>query len=482
MNSIIENECSEEVAFLSSELGDVTTLTSWTEPEIDLFLQVAGNLNDIEISLSSKGLQEIKYRCSRSVLNQVFGRRLSEKEFTDVFCRLIDRKIIFRDEEASLNGIYTVFNSIEWDDDHSFVDVFITPRALTRFQKLNQYIPLALKHRKMIKRANPLRLYLLIKPKIYHFEKFKKYKFYSVEALREFFGCQNKYKKTNDFIRKIIIDPIQVLNDSDLDITIEYKKEVEGRKIKGISFFARKNKNYKDYFLPADLEKYRKKINYGDIPDNISKMLKKMKIAEILVSEQLKKHSDDHVNNAIFATYIAFKRGVIDKTPSQYFFGVLKRDVIEYHMHDLKQYEFEDAVNCLKTYCNNNETIISDLIMEVRITYNTVYNFIHTNTLNEFKKVMHDIIQLSSDIDLNLHASRDHIMSCGGIDVYIPELLDLYAASTPSVSVETAILKYDECITAWSDDEELNDNDIAKSQFEFFKYIKGRHSESLNSL
>lgn len=58
---------------------------------------------------------------------------------------------------------------------------------------------------------------------------------FSIAYLREVLCCEEKYKKNNDFIKKVILIGIREINEkSDIELQMEYKKT--GREITGIEF------------------------------------------------------------------------------------------------------------------------------------------------------------------------------------------------------------------------------------------------------
>ena len=59
---------------------------------------------------------------------------------------------------------------------------------------------------------------------------------FSIEYLREFFNCENKYKNTNDFLRRIIDNSIIALAKTRDAIYLTYRLVKVGRKITHIVF------------------------------------------------------------------------------------------------------------------------------------------------------------------------------------------------------------------------------------------------------
>jgi len=58
---------------------------------------------------------------------------------------------------------------------------------------------------------------------------------FSITKLREIFACDNKYKQTKDFIKKVIFVGIREINNKS-DITVDYNYVKMGKKIVGINF------------------------------------------------------------------------------------------------------------------------------------------------------------------------------------------------------------------------------------------------------
>lgn len=89
-----------------------------------------------------------------------------------------------------------------------------------------------------------VRLYELIKCDDGITRNTKNYISYSIEFLREYFGCEKKYKRIADFKKKVIdISVREINNKSDYLIYPTYKKE--GREIKEVIFEI--HTNYIDY-------------------------------------------------------------------------------------------------------------------------------------------------------------------------------------------------------------------------------------------
>ena len=81
---------------------------------------------------------------------------------------------------------------------------------------------------------------------------------YSVEALKEMFQIQNKYKQINDFTKRVI-DPAKKELDEKSPYSFTYKPEKPSRKIIGFTFFPVYNPQHRDDNL--ETAELRKKIS-----------------------------------------------------------------------------------------------------------------------------------------------------------------------------------------------------------------------------
>jgi hypothetical protein len=454
-----------EVAFLSSEIGFITTASTWSEAEILLLLYVAGNVSDIEKKYNENGYEILTYTLPRNLLSKLLGRRVSYKEAVGIFKKLKEREVCFRNENLSINGVYNIFNAVLWSDDLKKVYFEITPRAMSRFSDLKKYIPFALSHRKSLRHANPIRLYILIKKDIYYYAEYRRKKLYSIKELREIFGCQEKYLKTNDFIRKVIVHSINMINAKadagDLDIRIHYEIcktiDIKGKRVNGVYFSASKESNYKDYILPEPLESIvtvssSDNVDQHDVLDyEIKEYIKDLNISSRVISRYVIDYGVRFVSNAIRITKDESDQKTITKSATAYFIGVVKQKP-EYDNKKRLNKILNAKIADLISFCTKEKDNISVLLYEHRIIRPYMINYEHRNLFNELHELLSIISNYADAIGCDLSKSREVILQCDG-DVYIDELIKVSLSQINSNSLEESILNYENILNSdeWFD-------------------------------
>tara|TARA_R110002167_G_C12661970_1_gene650002 strand:- start:350 stop:1807 length:1458 start_codon:yes stop_codon:yes gene_type:complete len=447
------NDQINEVSYLSSEIGFVTTTSAWTEPEILLFLYIAGDIQNVRKGKNDSGYETLTYTLPRSSFSELIGRRLSTKQASEVFKTLESRSIYFKDEISNLNTRYTVFPQVDWSDDLTYVKLHIGAEAMGRFEKLSHYIPFALKHRISLKRANPIRLYILIKRDIYYFSEYKKYKTYSIKDLRGFFGCQNKYPRTGDFLTKVIKKSVESINKQadkgELDITVKheivYLGDKKGSRVTGVKFTAIKTKQYQNYILPAELEIHRENTsNELDVTAELLECLNKLNIPESVQKKAISKYGINNVMNAAYITRDACNMGDINKSAIGHFLGVLENKGV----HNPKTIQYEELrkiIDEIKKFCSKNKDTLRTLIHEFKLFAPYLVNFRNREVLNELIDKMKDLSRQAEQCEFNIDGSRDLIME-GDEPIYLCHLIRLSQSELLSESIKSSIEQYQKII------------------------------------
>ena len=461
-----------EVAYLSSEIGYITTNATWTEPEIMILLYISGDVGEIQEVFDEDNNKIFEYTFNKKTLNKLLGRRLSTKEFDKVFERLITRNVFFRDDEDQSNTRYTIFNEIKWyDADDTFIKLKLTNKAYSRIKKLSPYIPFAIKHRLYLKHANHIRMYVLILKDLYYYNTYSKFKFFNILELRDLFGCIDKYLKSSDFINKVIIKSINMINKhSDLghlDLKIEYSLVNESNnskfsKIKGVNLKGIKKESYINYALPSKLKKFTDQIHEeidSSLNDIDVKYLESIEISHKMIKSLVNKYSVGSIKNAIIITREKAKEGFV-KSASAYFMGtVAKGSVID--SDKFKQKELMNKMEMVEKFCSSNNDSLVSLFDEKDIFLSYLINFRLNDFFLEFKNLIGSIVQLGQDIDFDFKKSMNLLFSYRNKYIYIRHLIELSEVECISSSYEEAIELYNKeilefkklCISGLEDSE-----------------------------
>jgi len=464
MDVVRNIDLESQVSYLSSEVGFVTTTSTWTEPEILIFLCVAGNIQEIKRE-ENNGYEELCYYMPKSFFHKLIGRRPSLTEVNKIFKSLVSRNIYFRDESLELNMRYNIFNTVSWTDDLNTIKLHVTPRAMTRFKKLSHYIPFALSHRSYLKRANHIRLYILMKRDIHYYSKFGKAKSFSIDELRLFFGCENKYPRTRDFIKKVIEKSVLTINEQaklgNLDIEVSYSTELKsGSKrgnIENVLFEAKKTTNYVNYILPASLEKHTDKTDSAvDLPKNLSDCLNNLSISQQVQKSQVAKYGLEAVKNAAFITKDAQEANKIHTSTTGFFINTLANNG-EHNPVKKLNLELNHKMDALKQFCEHKDGDLKVLIREQRSFEPYILNYRLHETYEELSSLVCTIEGIYETLSMNIQGSRLLMMECDG-DIFIKDLLKIAQSNLVSTSISSAIDNYQNYILG-SDD---GDSDIMK--------------------
>jgi plasmid replication initiation protein len=151
---------------------------------------------------------------------------------------------------------------------------------------------------------------------------------YSVEALKEMFQIQNKYKQINDFTR-FVIDPAKRELDAKSPYSFTYKPEKPSRKIIGFTFFPVYNPQHRDDNL--ETAELRKKISPAwDLSRPVLQYLKhqfEFTSTEVKTHVELFKTAQSQIDDFVLFMSKVKARANRAKNPKGYLINAIRKEL-----------------------------------------------------------------------------------------------------------------------------------------------------------
>jgi len=151
---------------------------------------------------------------------------------------------------------------------------------------------------------------------------------YSVEALKEMFQIQNKYKQINDFTR-FVIDPAKRELDAKSPYSFTYKPEKPSRKIIGFTFFPVYNPQHRDDNL--ETAELRKKISPAwDLSRPVLQYLKhqfEFTSTEVKTHVELFKNAQSGIDDFMLFLSKVKARANRAKNPKGYLINAIRKEL-----------------------------------------------------------------------------------------------------------------------------------------------------------
>lgn len=151
---------------------------------------------------------------------------------------------------------------------------------------------------------------------------------YSVEALKEMFQIQNKYKQINDFTKRVI-DPAKRELDAKSPYSFTYKPEKPSRKIIGFTFFPVYNPQHRDDNL--ETAELRKKISPAwDLSRPVLQYLKhqfEFTSTEVKTHVELFKNAQSGIDDFMLFLSKVKARANRAKNPKGYLINAIRKEL-----------------------------------------------------------------------------------------------------------------------------------------------------------
>ena len=151
---------------------------------------------------------------------------------------------------------------------------------------------------------------------------------YSVEALKEMFQIQNKYKQINDFTKRVI-DPAKKELDEKSPYSFTYKPEKPSRKIIGFTFFPVYNPQHRDDNL--ETAELRKKISPAwDLSRPVLQYLKhqfEFTSTEVKTHVELFKNAQSGIDDFMLFLSKVKARANRAKNPKGYLINAIRKEL-----------------------------------------------------------------------------------------------------------------------------------------------------------
>lgn len=193
----------------------------------------------------------------------------NDKNYTEVKKALRSlRNKDFEYEDASEWGVYGIIEKPKIKKYDSVVKLVITPLLLEAFTNFAKgYRKYELKTAMQFESIYSMRFYELLSGQIQPIT-------YTIDQLKKMFKLEGKYKRTNDFFRKVI-EPAKTELDAKSPYSFDFKVNKHGRMYHSITFYpVHKSENDDNEILENQLTK--KTSIYWDLPREVVKYFKEI--------------------------------------------------------------------------------------------------------------------------------------------------------------------------------------------------------------
>lgn len=159
-------------------------------------------------------------------------------------------KLQYDKKEVSLSLI----PKIVWEKDNDFITCYFSEDILPYLVELkNNFTKYEVMNLYYLKSKYGIIIYELLKSNDFKMQETKHT--FSIEYLRQLTNTEKKYKAFKDFEKKVLQVAVNDINDSYLEILIDYEKIKRGHRIAEIKFITQKRKSYKQKAIIPDLTK-----------------------------------------------------------------------------------------------------------------------------------------------------------------------------------------------------------------------------------
>ena len=265
------------------------------------------------VSLIKKDEEIFKlWKINISELGNFLGidKKNAYRELKKATYSMLDRKLRLKSKNRELQLNWLA--SADYFDSEGFVELEISEKLKPFLLQLKKnFTKYNLKDVISLKSAYSIRIYELLK----QYEKIGE-RYFELKDLKEKLGVNNKYNLYKDFKRRVIL-PAQEELKTKTDIYFDFKEKKEVRKVVGMTFFIKKNINYKtdEIILKKNdynSELFKKLQEYFKQSDERAKWILKnikeddLKIAFDLLEDRYKK---DKIKNLGAYTWGYFNKG-----------------------------------------------------------------------------------------------------------------------------------------------------------------------------
>lgn len=271
-----------------------------------------------EISTEDKDLTT--YNISiREFLGLSGHEKIGGKDYKDVHNiaeRLMNKIIRIKEDDGSTLSV-AFLSSAKTSENNDFIklsfDKYLKPYLIDLKEQFTQY---QLNNILKLNSGYSIRIYELLK----QYEKIRKRKF-EVNALKEFLGIGDKYRRFSNFESRILKIAKKEIN-KHTDIDIDYKKIKRGRRITHIKFSIRPSvvdEKIKVLETLYDDEEYQVIVNKMNLTDKKLNRKQVFKLYEIACSKT------DHLENVNVYDYVKATLNYVEEKAPNSFYGYLKK-------------------------------------------------------------------------------------------------------------------------------------------------------------